>query len=126
MVGLDAGAQLISIPFCPLFNVVYTCHDSWQDKGTHYMIVSQPESEPGVVKTFCFTMRWEDPPSKSPGGRASRLEHQEQELWLSRPAREFQTEANDQWTYRLASQGKKIPPELLVMHEKPPTRVGIH
>ncbi|XP_011315373.1 uncharacterized protein [Fopius arisanus] len=104
--GSSDQSEMIIANTCERDELVYTCHDSWQDKkGTHYMIVSQPEIEPGVVKTFCFTMRWEDPPSKSLGGRASRLEHQQQELWLSRPAREFQTGPNDQWTYRLASQG---------------------
>ncbi|XP_034946663.1 uncharacterized protein [Chelonus insularis] len=88
--------------------LVYSCHDSWEEDGVWYTIVSQKSrdsmSEP--IETLCFSMRWANPPPKLPGGRGARLEQQEQELWLSQPAREFQRGATDQWSgYRLASQG---------------------
>lgn len=52
-------------------------------------------------------MRWNDPEPKL-SGRGGRIEQQEQELWLSRPTREFQTGSNEQWTYILTSQGKNL------------------
>lgn len=101
----------LNLMFAPICSV-YSCHDSWEEKGVWYTIVSQKKSsiEPptptGSGQAFCFSMRWVDPPPKLSGGRGSRPEQQEQELWLSRPAREFQRGATDQWTYRLGNQGE--------------------
>lgn len=91
---------------CAREEIAYSCHGSWEEKGTWFSIVSQRNSEltAGLGQTFCFSMRMADAADKLPG-RAGRLEQREQELWLSKPARTCQRDATDQWIYRLASHG---------------------
>ncbi|XP_043286807.1 uncharacterized protein [Venturia canescens] len=99
---------------CEREQIAYSCFDNWEEDGTWYTIVSQKsgqpslendETLPNVVTFTCFSMRWVDTTAKLPVRGSNRHEQQEQELWLSRPARTCQRESTDQWTYRLSSQG---------------------
>lgn len=57
-------------------------------------------------QTQCFSMRFSEPSDKL-GGRNSRMDSSEQELMLSKPSDFCQRNMDDQWTYRLMSQGKE-------------------
>ncbi|KAH0535434.1 hypothetical protein KQX54_016405 [Cotesia glomerata] len=114
-------SEMIIINTCEDKHEAYTCHDSWEEKGVWYTIVSQKQkslsgisinvnsgssigSESAVTNaSFCFSMRWVDPTPKL-SGRGSRVE-QEQELRLTWPVREFQRDDPNQWTYKLSNQG---------------------
>ncbi|XP_023287543.1 uncharacterized protein LOC105694504 [Orussus abietinus] len=98
--------EMIIANTCEREEVAYSCHGSWEEKGTWYTIVSQRSTEltVGLGQTFCFSMRMADAMEKL-SARGTRLQQREQELWLTRPARTCQRETADQWTYRLASQG---------------------
>lgn len=105
--GSAEQSEMVIANSCPSEQLVYTCHDRWEENGVYYTIVSQTSSNDqtqGSGQTFCFSMRWNDPEPKL-SGRGGRIEQQEQELWLSRPTREFQTGSKEQWTYILTSQG---------------------
>lgn len=79
----------------------YSCQGSWEENGTWYTIVSRNKSS--IEKeTLCFSMRLGDPSDK---GRNSRMDSSEQELRLTRPTHSCQREIDEQFTYKLTSQG---------------------
>lgn len=82
-------------------STAYSCHGSWQERGTWYTIVSRNRSSGADRETLCVAMRLSEGSKELPG-RVGRVE--QQELWLARPQR-FCDRAADQWTYKLANQG---------------------
>lgn len=81
----------------------YSCQGSWEENGTWFTIVSRNKSST-ERQTQCFSMRFSDPSDKL-GRRNSRMDSTEQELLLSKPSHLCQRNVDDQWTYRLMSQG---------------------
>lgn len=81
----------------------YSCQGSWEENGTWFTIVSRNKSS-SERQTQCFSMRFSEPSDKL-GGRNSRMDSSEQELMLSKPSDFCQRNMDDQWTYRLMSQG---------------------
>ncbi|XP_051171853.1 uncharacterized protein LOC127288445 [Leptopilina boulardi] len=82
---------------------LYSCQGSWEENGTWFTIVSRNKSS-SERQTHCFSMRFSDPSDKL-GGRNSRMDSSEQELLLSKPSNLCQRNVDDQWSYRLMSQG---------------------
>ncbi|XP_072752670.1 uncharacterized protein [Anoplolepis gracilipes] len=97
--------EMIITNTCENEEIAYFCHGSWEEKGTWYTIASQRNSEfpASLGQTFCFSMRLEGVREKVLG-RGGRQKQQEQELWLSRPARTCR-ESKDEYMYRLSNQG---------------------